>query len=284
MKSKAAFAAGLWIGGLIAGAVTFFILSPWRSRPPVVSQPPPPPVVAAVVRPKQGIPSIDQSIKPPVSGREAPQVEQSASFVTSKVAGDQRVPLKLDLPKPIFIGTPKNLRTANLEPPRPPGAVTIPMVPADTTNVALKKQVTGSDKEPVIGELSLVTDGDKEGTDGSYVELGPGVQWVQIDLAQPYAIYAIALWHYHSEARVYFDVIVQVADDAAFTQNVRTVFNNDHDNSGKLGIGRDYEYIETSAGKVIDTEGVMARYVRLYSRGNTANEMNHYVEVEVFGK
>ena len=27
-----------------------------------------------------------------------------------------------------------------------------------------------------------------------------------------------------------------------------------------------------------------ARYVRLYSNGNTANDLNHYVEVEVFGK
>jgi len=30
--------------------------------------------------------------------------------------------------------------------------------------------------------------------------------------------------------------------------------------------------------------GARARYVRLYSRGNSANELNHYVEVEVFGR
>ena len=35
---------------------------------------------------------------------------------------------------------------------------------------------------------------------------------------------------------------------------------------------------------VISGEGVKGRYVRLYSKGNTANEMNHYTEVEVFGK
>ena len=46
----------------------------------------------------------------------------------------------------------------------------------------LDKKVTSSDDAPVIGELAMVTDGDKEGADGSYVELGPDKQWVQIDL------------------------------------------------------------------------------------------------------
>ncbi len=50
-----------------------------------------------------------------------------------------------------------------------------------------------------------------------------------------------------------------------------------------LGIGRHKEYIEVSEGRLIDPRGVKARYIRLYSRGNTSNEMNHYVEVEVYG-
>jgi hypothetical protein len=61
------------------------------------------------------------------------------------------------------------------------------------------------------------------------------------------------------------------------------VFNNDHDNSAGLGIGRDKEYIEVNEGRLINPKGVAARYVRLYSQGNTSNDMNHYVEVEVFG-
>ena len=36
-------------------------------------------------------------------------------------------------------------------------------------------------------------------------------------------------------------------------------------------------------GKLIDAKGVKARYVRLFSNGNNANKLNHYVEVEVFG-
>ena len=110
------------------------------------------------------------------------------------------------------------------------------------------------------------------------------LQWVQIDLKNPHRIYAVLLWHFHSEARGYSDVIVQLADDADFKKNVRTIFNNDVDNSAKLGIGRDRPYIDTHMGKLIDAKGQTACYVRLYSKGNTTNDLNHYVEVEVFGE
>jgi len=197
--------------------------------------------------------------------------------------GPGTVKLELELPKPRFIGTPKNLKTPNLEParnaPRPAY-----YVPEGTTNVALNKPVAASDKEPVIGEPELVTDGDKEGVEGSYVEFGPQVQWVQIDLEKPTDIYAIVLWHFHNEPRVYRDVVVQASDDPDFTANVHTIFNNDHDNSAGLGVGKNFEYIETYEGKLIEVKRTKARYLRFYSDGNTANEMNHYTEIEVYGK
>ena len=65
--------------------------------------------------------------------------------------------------------------------------------------------------------------------------------------------------------------------------NVRTVYNNDYDNSCGLGLGKDLEYIEDYRGRLIPLGGTHARYVRLYSRGNTSNDQNHYVEVEVYG-
>jgi hypothetical protein len=190
--------------------------------------------------------------------------------------------LKLQLPKPMFVGTPKNIRTANLEPitgkPRGPF-----LVPVGTVLLSAGKPVTSSDKEPVIGELSFITDGKKSGEDGYYVELGPGLQWVQIDLGKSDPLAAIVVWHYHSQARVYRDVVIQVSDDKDFIAGVATLYNNDHDNTSGLGIGKDKEYIETYEGKLIDAKGVKARYVRLHSAGNTSNDMNHYVEVEVFG-
>ncbi|MFZ2054660.1 MAG: discoidin domain-containing protein [Candidatus Aminicenantales bacterium] len=210
-------------------------------------------------------------------------------FMTGIIAGPTSAPaqeqgkeeLKLQLPKPMFIGTPRNISSPNLEriTGKPRGAF---FVPAGTKLVSLNKPVTASDMQPVIGEVGYVTDGEKAGEDGYFVEFGPGKQYVQIDLKTPSELQAILVWHYHSQARVYRDVIVQVSDDKDFITGVTTVFNNDHDNSSGQGIGKDKEYIETYEGKLFDPRGVKARYVRLWSNGNTSNDMNHYVEVEAY--
>jgi hypothetical protein len=190
--------------------------------------------------------------------------------------------LKLQLPKPMFIGTPRNINSPNLEKvtgkPRGPF-----FVPAGTRLLSLNKPVSASDTQPVIGEIAFVTDGVKSGEDGYFVEFGPGKQYVQVDLKAPYLLYAVLVWHYHSQARVYRDVVVQVSEDKDFITGVTTIFNNDHDNSSGLGAGRDKEYIETAEGRLIDPRGARARYLRLWSNGNTSNDMNHYVEVEVYG-
>jgi hypothetical protein len=194
----------------------------------------------------------------------------------------EKVELKLQLPKPMFIGTPTNIKSANLE--AVTGKSRAPfMVPAGTKLLSLKKVVKASDTQPVIGELDMITDGEKEGGDGYFVELGPGKQWVQVDLGASYALQAILAWHYHSQARVYRDVIVQVSDDKDFLKGVQTIFNNDHDNSSGLGVGKDKEYIEVAEGRLFDPKGVKGRYVRMYSGGNTTNDLNHYVEIEVHG-
>jgi len=197
------------------------------------------------------------------------------------------VPIPLVLPKPMFVGTPQSIEgIENLMPPlgkpRPPF-----YAPAGTENVAAGKSVNSTDNEPIIGEIEMITDGDKEAADGSYVELGPALQHVTVDLGQQCDIYAIVVWHFHKQERVYLDVVAQIADDPDFITNVRTVFNNDIDNSAGLGIGSDMHYVETSEGKLIkvgDAKGERARYVRLYSGGNSNNDLNHYIEVEVFGK
>ena len=194
------------------------------------------------------------------------------------------VPIPLELPRPMFRGTPQDIPVPNLEKPlgkpRPPF-----YAPVGTENVAFGKPVSASNEDSIIiGELDLVTDGDKEATDGSYVEMPPLLQQVTIDLEAEYEIYAVIVWHYHSQPRAYLDVIVQFADDADFITNVKTIFNNDHDNSAGLGVGKDMNYVETSEGKLIEGKGQKARYVRLYSNGNSFSEMNHYIEVEVYGK
>src|SRR4051812_39699137 len=152
--------------------------------------------------------------------------------------------VEFKLPKPAYTGTPKNI---------PPGTTAEKpstkkrdpwSAPAGVKNLALNKPVTSSDKEPIIGKLDQVTDGDKEGSDGSWVELGPGLQWVQIDLQKPSDIYGILLWHMHSDPRIYRDVVIQIADDGDFINGVKTIFNNDQDNSAGLGVGKEREFYE----------------------------------------
>jgi hypothetical protein len=135
----------------------------------------------------------------------------STALTGAAFAADE-VPLKIELPRPLFVGTPRPLKLPNLEKPRAGRRPDI-MVPAGTVNLSKGKPVTASDSLPVIGELPLLTDGDKSGSDGTYVEFGPGVQWVQIDLESPAKIAAVVVWHFHSQARAYHDVIVQISDD-----------------------------------------------------------------------
>jgi hypothetical protein len=199
-------------------------------------------------------------------------------------SGDQKMaPIDLKLPKAMFIGTPQNMQVENLEKPlgkpRPPF-----LAPVGTKDVSTGKSVSSTDEEPIIGEIEMITDGDKEAGDGSFVELGPFTQHITIDLEKKYNIYAIVLWHFHKQPRVYFDVIVQISDDPDFINGVTTVYNNDLDNSSGQGVGKDMHYVETAEGRLIDAKGVEGRYVRCYSNGNTNNDLNHYIEVEVFGK
>jgi hypothetical protein len=192
--------------------------------------------------------------------------------------------VEFKLPKPAYAGTPKNVQLGpNVE--KPTGKKREPWrAPRGTMLLSAKKQVTSSEKDPIIGSLDMVTDGDKEGADGSWVELGPGLQWVQIDLEQPATIHGLLVWHHHGDPRVYKDVIVQVSDDPDFISDVKTVYNNDHDNSAGLGIGKDKEYFEGYEGRLIPVAGgVKGRYVRLFSKGSTADDQNHYTEVEVYG-
>ncbi|MBN1516785.1 discoidin domain-containing protein [Candidatus Sumerlaeota bacterium] len=194
---------------------------------------------------------------------------------------DDQVVLEIEFPTELFTGTPKNLESDNLE---PRTAKREPVkAPKGTQLISAGKPVTAS-SEPFVGDLEMVTDGDKAGTDGSFVEFDPGAQWVQVDLETPREIWAVAVWHYHGEPRAYKDVVIQLADDDAFTSNVRTVFNNDHDDSSGLGVGEDMEYVDNNTGRVIAVNGETARYVRSYTNGNTSNSLNHIIELEVYGK
>ena len=153
------------------------------------------------------------------------------------VAADKKKPpssasgmaaLPLELPKPAFVGTPQNIKGVKqlekpLGRPRPPF-----FAPKGVKNLALGKKISGSDEEPIVGDPKMITDGDKKAADGSYVELGPFTQYIQVSEVEK-EIYAVLFWHYHKQARVYFDVVVQISNDAEFGKST-TIYNNDHDN------------------------------------------------------
>ena len=166
------------------------------------------------------------------------------------------------------------------------------------TLLSLGCKVTSSDPDPVIGELAYITDGNKNRDYGSFVELKHGLQWIQIDLGEEKEIHAICIYHYIvllSDQRAYRDVVCQISNDPKFAGGVVTVFNNDHDNSTGLGIGKDKEYIESPYGRPFIVDAVRGRYVRCYSNGymmrsgtsslgNVFRLQNHYTEVEVYGR
>ncbi len=206
------------------------------------------------------------------------------SIQSAAAADGDKVPLIIKLPAPAFKGTPKDIQLSSyVEPlsdkPRPPM-----MVPPGLKNIAPSAKITCSDKNATADALAKIVDGDKEASEQSIIYLRKGTQWVQMDFGSPQQIFAVVLWHAHNSSKVYHDVIVQTADDQDFLQNVKTIFNNDQDNTSGLGVGTDREYFETNEGKLIDTKGITTRYMRFYSKGSTESALNEYTEIEVYGR
>ena len=82
-------------------------------------------------------------------------------------AQEAEEPLKLELPEEVLAGTPPDVLAMLFPELEKPAAGKQPelLVPKGTVNLALNKPVTASDTNPVLGELKLVTDGVKEGTE-----------------------------------------------------------------------------------------------------------------------
>ena len=203
---------------------------------------------------------------------------------SSSVVSGKSVPLLLKLPAPALKGTPKDIPiTALIEPPsdkpRPPV-----LVPPGLKNLAPAAKLTCSDKNATPNLLAKLVDGQKEASDENIVSLRKGTQWVQLDFGSPREIFAIVVWHAYNSGQIYHDVVLQVADDAEFTQNVRTLFNNDQDNTSGRGAGTDREYFESNEGRLVDAKGAAARCLRCYSKGSTDGALNEYTEIEVYGR
>ncbi len=239
---------------------------------------PPPAVTPTIVKAPETTPPV-ASTPPTPSPAPAPTPANPTPAPTGP-----SVAVKPKMPQPLFAGTPlpADNTIPNLDPAGTPAVLSVDL-PEGVTLISAKAKVTSSDTAPFTGTLDLVTDGEKDGSDGFYVELAPGKQWVQIDLGSEKEIWGMWVWHFHKSAFVYKGVVVQASNDAEF-KTATTLYNNDYDNSVGLGVGKDNSYVETNNGRYMAGKGTKARYVRLWSNGRYLDEMNHYIEVEVYGK
>ena len=187
----------------------------------------------------------------------------------------EKVAIKFELPPPHSSGTPKEIKSDNREP---------EVEPEYTKKLTTENTKVTTSEEAVTGDNDYVVDGDKTPDATSMLQLPGGLQWVQLDLGAEHTIAAVCVWHDQGDERVYKDVIVQISNDANFVDGVKTIFNNDHDNTAKLGKGTDKEYRERNDGRPMDAKLTKGRYVRCYSNGSTSEPVNNYIEIEVFGK
>ena len=198
----------------------------------------------------------------------------------------EKVAIKFELPPPHSSGTPKEIKSDNLEPDPGPGKLRPPIMvePEYAKKLTTENTKVTTSEEAVTGDNDYVVDGDKTPDATSMLQLPGGVQWVQLDLGAEHTVSAVCVWHDQGDERVYKDVIVQISNDANFVDGVTTIFNNDHDNTAKLGAGKDKEYRERNDGRPMDAKLTKGRYVRCYSNGSTSEPVNNYIEIEVFGK
>lgn len=109
--------------------------------------------------------------------------------------------------------------------------------------------------------------------------------WLYLDLGKEYTVDKVAtkFWNDHT-----FKVVIQVATDENFTENLYTVFNNDTDNSVGAGVGSDGEYRDSGYAnpdvlQEVEFEAVPARYVRVWAQNTQeTNRLSSWEEVQVW--
>ncbi len=209
----------------------------------------------------------------------------AVAFCAAALFAD-KVAIDFKMPPPHSSGTPKEIKSDNLEKDLGPGKYRAPIMvePEYAQLLTTEDTKVTTSEEAVTGENEYVVDDDKTPDATCMLQLPGGLQWVQLDLGAEHVISAVCVWHDQGDERVYKDVIMQISSDATFTKDVKTIFNNDHDNSAKLGAGKDKEYRERNDGRPVDAKMTKGRYVRVYSNGSTSEPVNNYIEIAVYGK
>ncbi len=150
-------------------------------------------------------------------------------------------------------------------------------------NVCLGRIPTFS--KPIVsatgnGSEKTVTDGafDPMNTAGT---VDGETTWCTVDFGDVYVVDKVKakMWH-----DWYFeDVVIQLATDKDFTENVYTVYSNDADNSLGVGVGNVELYKEVPGGHSWSFDPRAARYVRVYNISASTNERRSlFEEIQVY--
>jgi hypothetical protein len=191
----------------------------------------------------------------------------------------------LQIPEPGYTSSPLPvLAVPNFE--LSPGRQESFDAPPGLGNIARSATVSSSDGCPLSGFLDRVNDGLNSPDFAEHgLELSAGQQWICLDLHQPTELHAVVVWHRYDMPAAYEDVLVEASDSPTFEPARTTIlYNNDADNSLGRGVGRDPVYLETNLGRIIRANATRARYVRLWSNGRFMDGINHYTEVEIWGR
>tara|TARA_R110001592_G_scaffold168786_1_gene405121 strand:+ start:146 stop:2092 length:1947 start_codon:yes stop_codon:yes gene_type:complete len=217
-----------------------------------------------------------------------PHVETTLSLSEFEVAPTMEIGTllfpddrEITYPEPSYGGTPLDYWSPNLE--EEGHGAPVRNVPNEQARIISRgRPVSSSNTKDPYADIGRLSDSKKDYSKENVIVLPPGPQWVQIHLEADYRITAVIVWHYYEDQRVYQDVAVRVSSRPDGKDGTM-LYNNDHDNSLGMGVGTDREYVEKYTGRYIDGKDAVGRYVRCFSNGNTANNNNHYIEVEVWG-
>jgi hypothetical protein len=194
----------------------------------------------------------------------------------------------------------------------PPSEAPTLKLPSGSTNLAYGRSITTNFPDPIMGQLDMITDGNKgvltysDGrlryidADNCYVEFSPsihsmsgdeftklGPRFVQFDFQESNFFDAIWIWagyrdHGYDVVR---KLVIQISQDPKFATNPTTVFNCDTDNSLGFGLGSDRPFASSRFGKLIRIKPTLGRYVRIWCNGSVMfPRETRLVEIEIYGR
>ncbi|MBQ6164460.1 MAG: InlB B-repeat-containing protein [Clostridia bacterium] len=136
---------------------------------------------------------------------------------------------------------------------------------------------------------------------GVYYAYGTGYgrenNYFWVDLGQEYALAKIRLWRYWVDNRTFHTQVIALSKNGTFSgDDLTVIWNTDKNNVHGLGAGTDAAYAETAAGHEFTmpagsaAPAARARYVRVYTGGNYANDAagpsqtyaGHLAEIQVY--